>query len=57
MNPSIPPANRYFPFLQFLQALAAIWVLGMWFDMLTFAVPLNLGTLEGSRVVAFKAIG
>lgn len=34
-----------------------IWVLGMWFDMLTFAVPLNLGTLEGSRVVAFKAIG
>ena len=34
-----------------------VWVLGMWFDMLAFAVPLNLGTLEGSRVVAFKAIG
>lgn len=34
-----------------------VWVLGMWFDMLTFAVPLNLGTLEGSRVVAFKAVG
>ncbi len=29
----------------------------MWFDLLTFAVPLNLGTLEGTRVVAFKAIG
>ncbi len=35
----------------------AVWVLGMWFDLLAFAVPLNLGTLEGSRVVAFKAIG
>jgi hypothetical protein len=35
----------------------AVWVLGMWFDLLAFAVPLNLGTLEGSRIVAFKAIG
>jgi len=34
-----------------------VWVLGLWFDMLTFAVPLNLGTLEGSRIVAFKALG
>ena len=34
-----------------------VWVLGMWFDMLTFAVPLNLGTLEGSRMVAAKAVG
>jgi uncharacterized protein (TIRG00374 family) len=32
-------------------------VLCSWFDMLTFAVPLNLGTLEGSRIVALKAIG
>jgi hypothetical protein len=29
----------------------------MWFDLLTFAVPLNLGALEGTRIVAFKAIG
>jgi len=37
--------------------IATIWVLGMWFDLLTFAVPMNMGTLEGSRVVAFKAVG
>jgi hypothetical protein len=36
---------------------AAIWFLGMWFDLLTFAVPLNLGTLEGTRIVALRAIG
>jgi uncharacterized protein (TIRG00374 family) len=39
------------------EVIATVWVLGMWFDLLTFAVPLNLGTLEGSRVVAFKAVG
>jgi hypothetical protein len=38
-------------------AIATVWVLGMWFDLLAFAVPLNLGTLEGSRIVAFKAVG
>lgn len=31
--------------------------LGLWSDLLTFAVPLNLGALEGSRIVALKAIG
>lgn len=31
--------------------------LGLWFDLLTFAIPLNLGALEGSRIVALKAIG
>ena len=36
---------------------ANVWFLGLWFDLLTFAVPFNLGTLEGSRIVAFKAIG
>ncbi len=39
------------------ETIATVWVLGMWFDLLTFAVPLNMGTLEGSRVVAFKAAG
>ncbi len=38
-------------------AATAVWVLGMWFDMVTFAMPLNMGTLEGSRVFLFKAIG
>jgi uncharacterized protein (TIRG00374 family) len=36
---------------------AGAWFLGMWFDLLTFAVPLNIGALEGGRIVAFKAIG
>ncbi|HEX3626912.1 MAG TPA: lysylphosphatidylglycerol synthase domain-containing protein [Verrucomicrobiae bacterium] len=45
--------NRPFP----VETVATIWVLGMWFDLLTFAVPMNMGTLEGSRIVAFKAAG
>ena len=36
---------------------ASAWLLGMWFDTLTFAIPMNAGTLEGSRIVAFKALG
>jgi hypothetical protein len=36
---------------------AGTWFLGMWFDLLTFAVPLNLGTLEGTRVVVLRAFG
>jgi uncharacterized membrane protein YbhN (UPF0104 family) len=40
-----------------LETAAAIWFVGMWFDLLTFAVPLNLGALEGSRILALKATG
>jgi len=29
----------------------------LWFDLVTFAVPLNLGVLEGGRVLAFSAFG
>lgn len=36
---------------------AATWFLGMWFDLITFAMPLGLGTLEGTRVIALKAVG
>jgi Lysylphosphatidylglycerol synthase TM region len=36
---------------------AGAWFLSMWFDLLTFAVPMNVGSLEGSRIVAFKAMG
>lgn len=36
---------------------AATWFLGMWFDLITFAMPLGLGTLEGSRIVALRAVG
>lgn len=40
-----------------LAVAAGAWVLSLWFDLVAFAVPLNLGTLEGSRIVAFKAVG
>src|SRR5262249_47668494 len=40
-----------------LVVAAAAWVLGVWFDLLAFAVPLNLGTLEGGRLVDFGALG
>ena len=36
---------------------AATWFLGMWFDLLTFAMPMGLGTLEGSRIIALRAVG
>ena len=36
---------------------AGTWFLGMWFDLLTFAVPQNLGTLEGTRVIVLQAFG
>jgi hypothetical protein len=36
---------------------AGMWFLGMWFDLLTFAVPMNLGSLEGTRIIAFKSLG
>lgn len=32
-------------------------LLSLWFDLLTFAIPLNLGTLEGSRILVLKALG
>ena len=35
---------------------AAIWFLGSWFDLLTFVLP-NIGFLEATRVVAFRALG
>lgn len=40
-----------------LAVAAAAGFLSLWFDLLTFAVPMNLGTLEASRMVAFKALG
>ena len=35
---------------------AGIWFLGSWFDLLSFALP-NIGFLEATRVVAFRALG
>jgi hypothetical protein len=36
---------------------ARIWCLVMWFDLVTFAVPLSLGVLEGGRLAAFQTFG
>jgi uncharacterized protein (TIRG00374 family) len=36
---------------------ARIWCLILWFDLVTFAVPLGLGVLEGGRLIAFRAFG
>lgn len=44
-----PPAS--------LSVAASIWFLGMWFDLLTFAIPMNIGALEGSRVLSLKLFG
>ncbi len=51
----------YFLFLlsdnpSFLLA-AGIWFLGGWFDLLTFAIPMNIGVQEATRVLVFNAVG
>lgn len=40
-----------------LYSAAGIWFLSTWFDLLTFPIPLGIGVQEGSRVLAFKAVG
>jgi uncharacterized protein (TIRG00374 family) len=40
-----------------VQAILVAAFLGLWMDFLTFAVPMNLGALEGSRILALKTVG
>jgi len=40
-----------------LGTVITVGLLSLWFDLLTFAIPLNLGTLEGSRILVLKALG
>jgi uncharacterized protein (TIRG00374 family) len=40
-----------------LLVVAGAWFLGSWFDMLSFAVPSNIGVLEGTRVLALHLLG
>ena len=40
-----------------LPSATLIFSLGMWFDFLTFAIPLNAGALEGGRTIAARAAG
>ncbi|MDA8164091.1 MAG: lysylphosphatidylglycerol synthase domain-containing protein [Desulfobacteraceae bacterium] len=37
--------------------VAGVWAIGLWFDLLVFAVPMSLGTLEASRIATFAAVG
>jgi uncharacterized protein (TIRG00374 family) len=36
---------------------SGIWLLGTWFNLITFAIPMGIGVQEGSRVIAFNALG
>ncbi len=40
-----------------LKTAAVIYFLGSWFDLLAFAIPLNMGVQEATRIVAFKVVG
>ncbi len=51
----------YFLFLLTDQAsltiAAAIWVLGSWLDIVGFAIPIDIGVMEATRIIAFSALG
>ena len=36
---------------------AGIWLLGTWLDLISFAVPFNIGIFEATRVIAFNLVG
>ena len=40
-----------------LRLASGIWFLGTWFNLLSFALPVNLGVMEATRVISFKIFG
>lgn len=40
-----------------LTMAAGIWFLGSWMDLLSFALPYNIGVFEATRILVFKALG
>jgi hypothetical protein len=36
---------------------AGVWFLGSWLDLMSFAVPFNIGVLEATRVAVFRVLG
>lgn len=36
---------------------SGVWFLGSWFNLLSFALPVDLGVMEAARVMVFKAFG
>jgi len=53
--------NWYFLFLLTDQAslttAAEVWILGSWLDLMGFAIPIDIGVLETTRVIAFRVLG
>jgi hypothetical protein len=40
-----------------LALAAGVFILGLWFDLILFAVPTNVGVLEWSRTLTLRAVG
>ena len=40
-----------------LTVAAGIWFLGTWFSLLSFALPVDLGVMEATRVISFVVFG
>ena len=40
-----------------LTVAAGLWFLGTWFSLLTFALPIDLGVMEATRVLTFVIFG
>jgi hypothetical protein len=40
-----------------LTVAAGIWFLGTWFSLLAFALPIDLGVMEATRVITFVIFG
>jgi uncharacterized protein (TIRG00374 family) len=40
-----------------LTTAAAVWILGSWLDLVSFAIPMDIGVMEATRVIAFRALG
>ncbi len=40
-----------------LSVVAGVWLIGSWLDLVAFALPNDIGIMEGTRVVAFTALG
>lgn len=40
-----------------IHSAAGVWLLGSWMDLVAFALPNDIGILEGTRIIAFKTMG
>lgn len=40
-----------------LMMAAGVWFLGTWMDLIGFALPTNIGVIEGTRIIVFRLLG